>query len=288
MRLDLWIPTAAPFCTPTLLEALGEEAEARGIARIWVGEHAVQFDQYDSLYPYAKDGKVPMPADIGLLEPLSTLSFLSHVTSTVRLGTAMLLLPQRNPVYVAKEVSTLDWLSKGRIDLGIGVGWLEEEFDVLNVPFVKRGKRTDEYLEVLKALWYEDPSSFTGDCYSLPSCSLYPKPVQQPLPIHIGGESKAAIKRVARFGAGWHTFGRLPEDCVGAIDELNEELEKEGRKRSDVEVTVCPYFHPLDADRFSRYEQAGCDAVAAMLFASSPDDLEAAFDALEPIRERAR
>src|ERR1700677_2466617 len=150
MKFDLWLPTASPMTTPALLDAV---AETRGIGTIWVGEHVVLFENYDSHYPYADDGRMPAPPGSGLLEPMVTLTYLAARTTTVRLGTAMLLLPQRNPVYVAKEVATLDWLSHGRVDLGIGVGWLKEEFEVLNVPWERRGQRTDEYLEVLHTLW---------------------------------------------------------------------------------------------------------------------------------------
>ena len=139
MRIDLWVPTANPFTTPELLAVIGTEAEQRGVGTIWVGEHVVLFDEYDSSYPYAEDGRIPAPPGSGLLEPLSTLSYLAALTSTVRLGTAMVLLPQRNPVYTAKEVSTLDWLSNGRVDFGVGVGWLEEEFNAVNVPWPHRG-----------------------------------------------------------------------------------------------------------------------------------------------------
>ena len=149
MRIDLWVPTANPFSTPEVLAAVGAGAEERGAGCIWVGEHVVLFDEDESSYPYAEDGKVPSPPGSGLLEPLNTLSFLAAHTTTVRLGTAMVLLPQRNPVYTAKGVATLDWLSNGRVDLGIGVGWLEEEFNAVNVPWPCRGARTDEYLEVL-------------------------------------------------------------------------------------------------------------------------------------------
>ena len=143
MRIDLWVPTASPFTTPEVLAAVGAEAEQRGVGTIWVGEHVVLFEEYASSYPYADDGKIPAPPGTGLLEPLNTLAFLAAHTTATRLGTAMVLLPQRNPVYTAKEVSTLDWLSNGRVDFGIGVGWLEEEFDVLNVPWERRGRRTD-------------------------------------------------------------------------------------------------------------------------------------------------
>jgi alkanesulfonate monooxygenase SsuD/methylene tetrahydromethanopterin reductase-like flavin-dependent oxidoreductase (luciferase family) len=127
----------------------------------------VTFEDYASSYPYSDDGRLPLPAETGLLEPFTTLAFLAALTTRVRLGTAMCLLPQRNPVYTAKEVATLDWLSNGRVDLGIGVGWLREEFEALEVPWERRGARTDDYLGVLKSLWCEEPSSFSGEFYTL-------------------------------------------------------------------------------------------------------------------------
>ena len=130
------------------------------------------FDEYASSYPYAEDGRIPAPPGTGLLEPFTTLSFLAAHTTTVRLGTAMVLLPQRNPVYTAKEVATLDWLSNGRVDFGVGVGWLEEEFNAVNVPWPQRGKRTDEYLEVLHTLWCDETSAYEGEFYSLNPCSM--------------------------------------------------------------------------------------------------------------------
>jgi probable F420-dependent oxidoreductase len=222
VKFDLWIPTASPMTTADLLGAVASESEERGIATLWVGEHVVTFDQYASRYPYAADGRMPAPSGSGLLEPMVTLSYLAARTSTVRLGTAMLLLPQRNPVYTAKEVSSLDWLTGGRVDLGIGVGWLKEEFDALGVPWERRGVRTDEYVGVLKTLWCDDTSSFEGETYTLPPCEMFPKPVQLPHPpIHIGGETTAALRRAARFGQGWHTFNRSPEELAAGLKELD-------------------------------------------------------------------
>jgi probable F420-dependent oxidoreductase len=288
MRIDLWVPTANPFSTPEVLAAVGTEAEARGAGCIWVGEHVVLFDEYESSYPYAEDGKVPTPPGSGLLEPLNTLSFLAAHTTTVRLGTAMVLLPQRNPVYTAKEVATLDWLSNGRVDFGIGVGWLEEEFNAVNVPWPRRGARTDEYLQVLTTLWRDDPSAFEGEFYSLNSCSMFPKPIQQPQPpIHIGGESDAALRRTARFAQGWHTFNRTPCELATPLARLNELLSAEGRKRSEVRVTVCPYFQPLDADIAEQYAEAGADAVSALIVPLSVDDVRSQLDGLQPVFDRA-
>ncbi len=287
MKFDLWMPTASPMTTPELLDAVAEGAEARGIGTIWVGEHVVLFRDYTSRYPYADDGRIPAPPGSGLLEPLLTLTYLSARTSSVRLGTAMLLLPQRNPVYVAKEVSTLDWLSGGRVDLGIGVGWLREEFDAVGVPWEQRGRRTDEYLSVLRTLWTDETSAFDGELFELPPCEMYPKPVQRPPPVHVGGETRAALRRAARLGQGWHTFNRSPAELAAGLAELDVELEAAGRARADLRITVCPYFNQLTPEWVERYAEVGADAVAALFFAFTPDDVQRAFDDLEACREAA-
>ncbi len=288
MRIDLWVPTANPFATPEVLSVIGAEADQRGVGTLWVGEHVVLFDEYRSEYPYAEDGRIPVPPESGLLEPLSTLSFLAAATTRVRLGTAMVLLPQRNPVYTAKEVATLDWLSNGRVDFGVGVGWLEEEFDAVNVSWPRRGKRCDEYLDVLSTLWTDTTSSYEGEFYDLPPCSMFPKPVQQPHPpIHVGGESDAALARVAAKGQGWHTFNRSPDELAEPLATLDRLLAGTGRSRTDVTVTVCPYFKPLDADLLAGYAEAGADAVAALLLPLSADDVRIGLDALQPVFDRA-
>jgi len=289
VRFDVWLPTATPFTTPELLAAIGREAQARAIDTIWVGEHVVTMDDYASSYPYADDGRMPLPAGTGLLEPFTSLAFLAAHTTTVRLGTAMCLVPQRNPVYTAKEVATLDWLSHGRIDLGVGVGWLREEFEALAVPWPRRGARTDDYLGVLRSLWCEDPSSFSGEYYTLAPCHGYPKPVQDPHPpIHIGGESDAALRRTARLAQGWHSFNRRPADLAAPLARLDELLEAEGRSRAEITVTVCPYFQELSPQTVDAYAAAGADAVAALLFVTEPGDVPGAFDALGPSLDRAR
>ena len=287
MRVELWIPTASPISTPELLSTIGKEAEERGFSCLWVGEHVVLFEEYASSYPYAADGKMPAPPGTGLLEPFNTLAFLAAHTTTVRLGTAMVLLPQRNPVYTAKEVATLDWLSNGRVDLGIGVGWLEEEFRAVNVSWPQRGRRTDEYIEVLHTLWTDEISTYEGHFYSLNPCQMFPKPIQEPVPIHIGGESDAALKRVARAGNGWHTFNRSPEELIEPLGKLDGLLDEQSRSRSDITITVCPYFQPLDADIAERYAEVGADAVAALVIPMDEDSVRTQLDALIPVQERA-
>jgi probable F420-dependent oxidoreductase len=274
--------------TVELLDAVGRESDARGISTLWVGEHVVLFDQYASRYPYAADGKIPAPSGSGLLDPMVTLSYLAACTKSVRLGTAMLLLPQRNPVYVAKEVSSLDWLSGGRVDLGIGVGWLKEEFEALGVPWERRGVRTDEYIEVLRTLWCDDTSSFAGETYTLPPCEMFPKPIQRPHPpLHIGGETDAALRRAARTAQGWHTFNRSPEELAAGLAKLDQLLAEAGRSRDELRITVCPYFNQLTPDLVEQYAEAGADAVAALFFCMSAADVVPTFEGLEACRERA-
>ena len=258
MKFDLWLPTASPMTTPDLLDAVAAGAEQRDIGTIWVGEHVVLFPEYQSRYPYAEDGRIPTPPGSGLLEPMVTLTYLAARTSTVRLGTAMLLLPQRNPVYVAKEVSTLDWLSGGRVDLGIGVGWLKEEFDALNVPWERRGRRTDEYLEVLHTLWIDDrrPSSRARPTTSPPArCS--PSPSRTPTPRSTSAARPRPPSAGPRHSQGWHTFNRSPSELAEGLAELDPHLEAAGRSRADLRITVCPYFNAADARRRRALRRGG-------------------------------
>lgn len=288
MRFSVFAAVASPFAGPDTIAALARAADEAGIDTIWVPEHVVLFESYESSYPYSPDGKVPAPPDAGMLEPLTTLAFMAGVTSRVRLGTAICLLPQRNPVYTAKEVANVDYLSGGRVDFGVGVGWLEEEFDVCNVPFARRGARTDEYIEVLRTLWTTDPSEHHGEFYELPACAMHPKPVQAGgVPIHIGGESEAAMKRAARIGDGWHTFNRLPDEVPALLTRLDELCAEHGRRRSDLHVAVSPYFNGIDAGMVEQFGEAGVDEVTALVFATSPDEARAAIDDVLPCLERA-
>ena len=212
MKVGVFPPFANPLCTPEHIAAVGRAVDERGFSSLWVAEHVVLFDEYASQYPYLESGRFPARPDVGLIEPFAAMSFLAAVTTNVRLGTGVLLVPQRNPVYTAKSVTTIDWLSNGRVDLGIGVGWLAEEFAALGVPFDRRGERCDEYLAVMRSLWLDEVSSFKGEFYDLPPARQFPKPVQQPHPpIHVGGESNAALRRAARCArAGTATTSTQP------------------------------------------------------------------------------
>jgi probable F420-dependent oxidoreductase len=283
MEIGAFVPLAGPNATPAFLRAVGPALEEHGFESVWVPEHVVLFDDYESHYPYAADGRFPGGGDTGLLDPFTALTYLAAVTDTLRLGTGICLVPQRNPVYTAKQVADLDAISGGRVDFGVGIGWLEEEFDALNVPFERRGRRADDHLGVMKALWTEELSSYEGELYTLPEARMYPKPHQKPHPpIHVGGESDAAMARAARLGQGWYGFNRLPEDVPEALERLDRALAAEGRSRSDDDfsVTVCPYFNPVDRDALARYEDLGVDRVVLVVFAFDPDGLLATLDAM--------
>jgi probable F420-dependent oxidoreductase len=288
MEVGLFTPLGNGNSSAELVRTLGVEVEARGFESIWLPEHVVLFDDYRSSYPYASDGRFPGGADSGLLEPLTALTYLAAVTDRIRLGTSICLVPQRNPVYTAKQVAGLDVLSGGRVDFGVGVGWLREEFEALSVPFERRGARADEHLAVMRALWCDEVSEHKGELYDLRACRMYPKPVQSPHPpIHVGGESDAALRRVARLGQGWFSFNRLPDGLPEALERLDGALEAEGRSRSDIELTVCPYFNQVTPQLVESYRSQGVDRLVVLCLAFDRDGLLAGLDqlvtdALEP------
>lgn len=281
MKVGLFAPLGNGNANPEILRTLGREAEDRGFESIWLAEHVVLFDQYESQYPYSPDGRFPGGADTGLLEPLTGLTYLAAVTDRIRLGTGICLVPQRNPVYTAKQVVDLDVLSGGRVDFGVGVGWLREEFEAVAAPFERRGARTDEYLAVMKALWQDEVSEHRGELYDLAPCRMYPKPIQTPHPpIHVGGESDAAMRRVAAHGQGWYSFNRLPEQLDEPLSRLEAILGEHGRARADIEVTVCPYFNPVTAESIEGYRERGVDRLVVLCLAFDVDTLRASLDQL--------
>lgn len=281
MRVGLFAPLGNPFATPEYVAALGTAAEERGFHSLWAAEHVVLFDAYASQYPYAADGRIPAGGESGILEPFTALAFLAAVTRRIRLGTGICLVPQRNPVYTAKEVAAVDWLSQGRFDFGVGVGWLAEEFAACATPFDRRGARCRDYLRAMQRLWIDPVSSYQGEFYSFPALRQYPKPVQSPHPpIHFGGESDAALRRVADLGQGWYGFNLAPEDVPGHLARLDGFLARRGRKRAEIEVTICPYLRPMAPDALQRYAEAGVDQLVVMAVAGDPDGLRARLDAL--------
>ena len=289
MKVGAFVPVGTLNANPDFVSVLGPALEERGFESVWLAEHVVLFDDYQSKYPYAEDGRFPGGGDAGLLEPLTALAYVAATTTTLRLGSGICLVAQRNPVYTAKQVADVDVLSGGRVDFGVGIGWLREEFEAVAMPFEHRAARANEHLEVMKALWTDEVSTFDGRYYQLPECRMYPKPVQRPHPpIHVGGESDGALRRVAQLGQGWYGFNRTPDEVPEALERLDRALEAEGRTRDDIEVSVCPYFKALDGDSIKRYAELGVDRVITVVFAFDRDGLLRAADDAAVLVEAAR
>ncbi|NKB39032.1 MAG: TIGR03619 family F420-dependent LLM class oxidoreductase [Gammaproteobacteria bacterium] len=276
MNIGLCIPLIAPYASPEYIRVLGQSAEELGFSTLWIGEHVVLFDEYDSRYPLAEDGKMPGNAEDNVeMETFTSLAFLAAHTRTIRLGTGVCVLPQRNPVYTAKEVSNVDWLSNGRLTLGLGVGWLAEEYAAVGASFEKRGARCDSYLEVMKRLWCDKVSSYEDEFYHLPECRFYPKPVQQPYPpIVFGGNNNATFRRVASEGGGWYALGLNPQQLSVQLGKLDDKLKEHGRSRQDISIYACPYPHEHDQEMIRQYHELGVDEVILLDFAASTEELE--------------
>jgi probable F420-dependent oxidoreductase len=197
------------------------------------------------------------------------------------LATGICLVPQRNPVYTAKEAAGVDWLSGGRLDFGVGVGWLAEEFQACATPFEKRGKRTREYLDVIKRLWCDPISEHHGEFYDLPACRMYPKPLQSPHPpIVFGGESNPALKRVADIGQGWYGYNHSPETAAACIETLARMLGDNDRSLDDVKIYVSPYLRPTTLDDVKRLRDLGVDEVVFFMLAGDADEAKRVSDSL--------
>ena len=192
MDLALNLPVVHPAVTGAVLGDLAARAEELGYTALYLGEHVVLFDAPDDEYPGSDTGEAFFPADSSLPDPLTAHAYLAGRTERIRLATGVMLVPQRNPVYTAKHAATLDWVSGGRLDLGIGVGWSRDEYRACDVPFARRFDRVVDYVGVMRTLWEDPRSEFSGEFYELERCRQYPKPVQQPLPLWFGGWSEPA------------------------------------------------------------------------------------------------
>lgn len=203
MKFGLAFANTVPFADGPGATELAVAAEDNGFESLWTVEHVVFPDEYQSKYPYGRGGKMPANSSTPMPDPLIWLAWVAARTTRIRLGTGIMILPQRNPVILAKAVATLDAMSQGRMELGVGIGWLREEFDALGVDWNRRGARTDEYIRVLRTLWASDHATFDGEFVSFADVSCNPKPASPSLPITIGGHTDVAAKRAGALGDGF-------------------------------------------------------------------------------------
>jgi probable F420-dependent oxidoreductase len=220
-------------------------AEAAGFDSVVAVDHVVFPHKYTSVYPYAPGGRLPGGPGGALPDPLIWMAMMAAVTTRLRFMTGVIILPLRNPMVLAKQVATLDHMSGGRIELGIGVGWLKEEFEALGIPFEKRGARSDEYIAVMRRLWAEDGISFDGQFVKLDEVSSNPKPVGGSVPIVIGGHSEAAAKRAGRLGDGFFPSIGAQVDTVPLFNVVRRAAADAGRDPQAVEIMAgCPDLLP--------------------------------------------
>lgn len=218
-----------------VVDAVAVAAEAEGFATLWSGEHVVMVDSSRSRYPYSAGGRIAVPAAADWLDPMVGLSFVAAATGRIGLATGVLLLPEHNPLLLAKQAASLDSLSGGRLKLGVGVGWSREEFAAMGVPFERRGDRAAEHAAAMRALWRDEVASFSGEFVSFDSVRVNPKPAaNRQIPIVVGGNSDAALRRVAAWGDGWYGFNLPGVDAVreriAVLEELCDQNGRDSRK----------------------------------------------------------
>jgi probable F420-dependent oxidoreductase len=251
-------------------------AETAGFDSVWGGEHVIRPDKIESPYPYTEDGEMPGDADTSIPDPLIWLAYVAAVAPTLRLGTCILIVPQRNPLVLAKELATLDTLTDGRVELGLGVGWLREEFEALGIPWERRGARNDEYVAAMRALWAGPHAEYHGEFVDFDPATCNPRPINGTIPILVGGDTPVAIRRAARLADGYYPGTGDPETLAGLIQDVRRAAEKE--KRDPNEIAIHAMFGAQMADPVAGAEQlAKLGVERAMLpafFFAGPDGLD--------------
>ncbi|HSU90748.1 MAG TPA: LLM class F420-dependent oxidoreductase [Sporolactobacillaceae bacterium] len=236
MKYGIGFATSGAFSNPELLAHLATTAERCGFESLWSVEH-VAIPVKHLPYPGSKDGQMAGGDDVAIPDPLIPLAYVAAITKTLKLGTGVLILPQRHPIYTAKEVATVDVLSGGRVMLGIGSGWMKEEFESLGINFHHRGARTDEAIQALRALWSAGTSSFEGKHFKFGPLHSYPKPINKDVPIHVGGNSAAAARRAGRYGDGFFPTAANPEKLKELFAMVRSEALKAGRNPEAIEFS---------------------------------------------------
>ena len=269
MKLGLFGIGSGICAHPAVAKRIAQRAEALGFDSLWTGEHVV--------LPDPRQAPSPAPPDFAMLHPSTALAYLAGVTERVKLGTGITLIAQRNPVVLAKEMASLDVVSEGRLLLGIGAGYLHQEFAALGVPFQERGARTDEYVAAMRALWNDERPSFHGRFVQFDAIQAMPRPVQDGgPPIVVGGASDAALRRSVDYAQGWYGFALNVEQTAGVLERLRR-LGGDG-----LEISVTPSVR-LNAETLAQYAELGVHRLIALL----PQDEARALEAMAEMAELA-
>ena len=267
MKIGLLTAGLGRAAHPRTLRTIAEHAELLGFGTLWAPEHVVLFDRYtESKYPYSEDGAFAVPSTIDWMDPFVALTYAAACTRTIRLATGICLVPEHNPLVLAKVIASLDRLSGGRFALGVGIGWSAEEFKALGIPFERRAQRTRESIAVMRKLWSEESTTFHGEFVNVDAARSFPKPVQGgKVPIIFGGESTPALKRVAEYGTGWFGFSLTPEAAAAKVAQLKGLLHERGRALGDVEIIISPYLLKVAPASLNAYHAAGVSEIVQLL-----------------------
>jgi len=258
MKIGFFAIGIGNLARPELITAVATNAERLNFATVWAPEHVVFLERFSSRYPYSRGQNLPITTEIPLLNPFMALTYAAACTTRIRLATGICLVPEYNPLLLAKICATLDYLSGGRLLLGIGIGWLREEFDALGIPWERRAQRTREYVEAMRCVWGSG-RSYSAEFVNFDGALSYPKPVKGAgLPVWVGGQTEAALKRAASYGNGWCGFNLTPQETAQAINRLRELLASSGRGTDGFEFSVSPTADATPDD-LGRYRDAGVD-----------------------------
>ncbi len=242
MKFGVFLPVSGRAASRKTLMQAAQRAESLGYDSVWAADRLVMPWKIATTYPYSKEATFIVPPDRPFFDTLTCLAFLAGCTEKIQLGMSVMVMPYRHPLHWAKIATTIDHLSAGRLIMGVGVGWMEEEFAAMNAPFKERGKVSDEQLTLLKQLWTEEHITFRGNYYQVDDIAFNPKPYQKPrIPIWVGGEGKYAQRRAGRFGDAWFPyFVRVtPQELLRRFHNVREEAKKAGRNPDEIDFACC-------------------------------------------------
>ncbi len=256
MKIGL-IPVNVAVPHVEAMVGLATLAERLGFESVWTFEHVIVPLDYHSKYPYSPTGKMGATPETNFVDPLIALTTVAAHTSTLRLGTGVNILSQANPLYLAKQAASLDFVSKGRFMLGVGIGWLEEEFRAIGVPFERRGARFDDYVQAMRKVWSGEVVEHHSDYIDWSGFKSHPRPIQDPFPVVIGGSKGRAFERTARYGNGWFAPTASPQQLTPLLAELDRACADAGRSRDEIEVSAMWFPNPEDLGDVKRYADLG-------------------------------
>ncbi len=271
MKFGIMFANSGHFAAAEGAAAIATAADRCGLESIWAVEHVVIPHGYQSQYPYHESGKIPLGDDPDLPDPLLWLAYAGALTKDIRLATGILIVPQRNPVVLAKECASLSKLTNNRFELGIGVGWLREEFDALGVPWPDRGGRTDEYCEAMSALWSQQHATYHGKYVNFDNAISRPQPAGGSIPIVVGGHSDAAAKRAGRYGTGFFPAKGTDEELTHLFEVVKGSAAEHGRDGDAIENTTMVWSWRRESlDRVKQLEDLGVDRLVLAPPTSNP------------------